>query len=228
MTTLLVLAAIDLEARALARDLGLAPVPGTPWPHFRGGAFEVACVGLRARCLPERAVAFREPSVVVSAGTCGALSPALAEGMLVVPEAVLGSDGERLPTDRLVGLTRAGRLLTHDEVAETAEAKARLWVETGALAIDMESAAIVRWARSRGAQVAVVRGVSDTAQHGVPADLAALVAPDGRVSTGRAARTILSRPSALGQALALRRGTTIALRAVASALATASRSLPRA
>ena len=228
MNRVLVLAAIDLEVRALARDLRLAPVPGTPWPHFRGGALEVACVGLRASCLPERAGAFREPSVVVSAGTCGALSPALAEGMLVVPETVLASDGERLATDRLVGLTRAGRLLTHDEVAETAEAKARLWLETGALAIDMESATIVRWARTRGARVAVVRGVSDTAQHGVPADLAALVAPDGRVSTSRAARTILARPSALGQALALRRGTTIALRAVASALATAARSLPRA
>jgi len=223
--SLLVLTAIDLEARALARDLGLAAVAGSRWPHYRGGAFEVACVGLRASLLDERAALLRAPTVVVSAGACGALSPSLAEGALVVPEIVLAPDGEHLATDALPGLSRQGVLLTIAEIAETAEAKARLWLETGATAVDMESAPIVRWARQRGARAAVVRGVSDIATSSVPADLASVVASDGRTSPGRAARTILARPAALGQALALRRGTSAALRAVAGALATASRSL---
>ena len=225
MRSLLVLTAIDLEARALARDLGLAAVAGSRWPHYRGGALEVACVGLRASLLDERAAALRAPTVVVSAGACGALSPSLAEGALVVPEIVLAPDGEHLATDALPGLSRQGVLLTIAEIAETAEAKARLWLETGATAVDMESAPIVRWARQRGARAAVVRGVSDIAASSVPADLASVVASDGRTSPGRAARTILARPAALGQALALRRGTSAALRAVAGALATASRSL---
>jgi adenosylhomocysteine nucleosidase len=223
VTSILVLAATDLETRALARDLGLAPVPGASWPHFRGGVLEVASVGLRASELDARAGRFRAPALVVAAGACGALSPALAEGALVVPEWVLAPGGEPLATDALPALARAGRLLTVDDVAQTAEAKARLWLETGALAVDMESATVVRWARARGARAAVVRGVSDAATQAVPADLAGLVASDGRVSPGRAARTILARPAALGQALALRRGTTAALRSVASALATLAR-----
>ena len=56
--------------------------------------------------------------------------------------------------------------------------KARVWMETGAIACDMESATIAAWARARGLAAAVVRGVSDTADHGVPADLAAAVGED--------------------------------------------------
>jgi nucleoside phosphorylase len=222
--SILVLTAVDLEARALARDLGLVPSRATAWPHFRGGALEVACVGLRAGQLAARAEAFRPPALVISAGACGALAPGLVEGALVVPETVLASDGERFVPDVVPGLPRAGVLATVDDVADTAEAKARLWLETGAAAVDMESAVILRWARARGCRAAVVRGVSDTAEHGVPADLAALVSADGRVSAGRAARAILARPAALGRALALRRGTSAALRAVAAAVAGVARS----
>jgi adenosylhomocysteine nucleosidase len=224
VSSILVLTAVDLEARALARELGLAGAASDTWPHFRGGALEIACVGLRASQLAVRAAAFRPPALVVSAGACGALAPSLAEGALVVPDTVLAPDGERLATDVVPGLARGGTLASLDEVAGTSAAKARLWLETTALAVDMESAAIVRWARARGARAAVVRAVSDTATQGVPADLAALVGADGRVSGGRAARAILARPTALGQALALRRGTAAALRAVATALATLARS----
>jgi nucleoside phosphorylase len=223
VTRVLVLAAVDVEVRALARRLGLEPVRGAGWPHFRGGVLEVVCVGMGARRLPERAAACRRPTLVVSAGACGALAPDLAEGDLVVPETVLAPDGTRLATAPLAALERRGLLLTVAEVAATATAKARLWVETGARAVDMESAPILAWARAEGVPAAVVRAVSDTAAHGVPADLAGLVAPDGRVSPRRALRVMLSRPGALGDALALRRGTTTALTTVASALARLAR-----
>jgi adenosylhomocysteine nucleosidase len=219
----LVLAAIHLEARGLARRLGLAPVPDAAWPWFRGGVLEVACVGLGAGELDPRVAACRPPDLVIAAGTCGALSPELRAGSLVVPDVVIHPDGIRLATDPLPGLSRRGALLTASAVAETAEAKARLWVETGALALDMESAVIVAWARERGMRAAVVRGVSDTATHGVPADLASIVGASGDVSAGRAARVMLARPRALREAMSLRRGTEAALDTVASALATVAR-----
>jgi hypothetical protein len=74
-------------------------------------------------------------------------------------------------------------------------------------------------------RAAVVRAVSDAATRGVPADLAGVVDADGHVSTGRAVRVILSRPRAAGQALTLRRGTTMALTSVASALAKLARAM---
>jgi adenosylhomocysteine nucleosidase len=221
--TLLVLTAIDLEARALARQLGIAPVAGADFPHFRTGGVEIACVGLRASALAARAARFTRADVVVSAGACGALAPELALGALVVPEAVVTEDGARLPAAPLPGLDARGTLVTVARVVTSAADKSRLWIDTGAVACDMESAAIVAWAAAQGFAAAVVRGVSDTAEHGVPADLAASVGDDGRVRTVSAVRAALSRRGALRDALALRRGTNAALAAVASALARVTR-----
>jgi len=219
----LVLTAIDVEARGLARHLGLARVERTEWPHYRAGALEITCVGLRAARLEERVDEWARPGVVVSAGACGALAPKLATGDLVVPETVIAPDGHRHAIDALPGLGRSGTLLTVADVVESAAAKSRLWMETAALAVDMESAVIVAWARSRGLRAAVVRGVSDTATDAVPADLAGLVDVGGRVSAGRAVRAALARPAALADAMNLGRGTAAALKSVAAALARVAR-----
>ena len=223
MTRVLVVTAVDLEARGLARQLGLGRVAGTDWPHFRGGALELICAGPRAAQLESRAARIAPGSLVVSAGVCGALSPDLAEGDLIVPEVVIGPPSRRLAAAALPGLRQAGTLVTVDAIVTTAELKARLWVETGALACDMESALILEWAAARGLAVAVVRGVSDTASRGVSADLAAVVEPDGRVRTTRAVRVVLSRPRAIAEAMTLRTGTNAALKAVAAALGKVAR-----
>src|SRR5207245_8298501 len=80
VTHVLVFTAIDVEARGLARHLGLARVERTPWPHYRAGSLEIACVGVRANQLEERMTACGSPDVLVSAGACGALAPSLGTG----------------------------------------------------------------------------------------------------------------------------------------------------
>jgi adenosylhomocysteine nucleosidase len=224
VTHVLVFTAVEIEAHRLAHHLRLARVDGSRWPHYRSGALEVLCVGLRARFVTERAVVDSVPSLVVSAGACGALDPRLGRGDLVVPETVVAPTGLRHATDAVPALGRRGALLTVAEVAQTAVDKARLWMETGALAVDMESAPIVEWARARSLRVAVVRAVSDTAEEAVPADVAALVDAGGRVRAGQALRAALARPRAVADALALRRGADAALRTVAAALGTIARS----
>ena len=223
MRALLILTAVDLEARTLARHLGLPAVSGADWPHFKSGSIELACVGLRASALAARATRFALPALVVSAGACGALAPALMEGALVVPEAVLTEDGQRTATAPLMVIDARGTLVSVTRVITSGADKARVWMETGAIACDMESATIAAWARARGLAAAVVRGVSDTADHGVPADLAAAVGEDGRVRSVAAVRAALTRRGALRDALALRRGTNAALASVAGALARIAR-----
>jgi hypothetical protein len=217
VSSILVLTAVDVEARGLARHLGLAPLAGSQWPHFRGGCLEVVCVGPRATRLGERAT-WRPPTLIVSAGACGALAPDLAVGALVVAEAVIDEHGERLAVAPVPPLASRGTLLTARDVVHTPADKARLWMETGALAVDTESLVILEWARAQAVPAAVVRGVSDAATSGVPRDLAALVEPGGRVHRGHALRAMLARPAALADALALGRGTGAALRTVAAAL----------
>ncbi len=216
MSQVLVLTAIDVEARGLARHLGLPAVSGSDWPHYRAGVLEVACVGPRAARLAERARAWRSPSVVVSAGACGALATDLAVGALVVPESVLSPHGARLATSAVPSVTRAGTLLTVADVVHTPEDKARLWIETGAVAVDTESSVLLEWALTLGIPALVVRAVSDTAASGVARDLAALVEPGGRVNRGHALRAMLARPRAVADAIALSRGTGAALKAVAA------------
>jgi len=225
VTRVLVLTAIDVEARGLARHLGLARVPGATFPHFVGGVLELATIGLRGARLAERTAACRTPDLVVSAGACGALAPALAVGALVVPSVVLGPDGARWPTATPLSLAPAGALLTVGEVIESATQKARLWMESGALAVDMESSLIMAWAHERGVPAAVVRAVSDDAERGIPAALAAAVGEDGRVRPLRAVGAALARPTALTDLLELRAGTEAALKSVAGALATLARGL---
>ena len=224
MTRLLVLTAVDLEARTLARHLGLASAGGA-WAHFSGGALEIMAIGLGACHLGSRARPPASSVLVVSAGVCGALAPELAIGALVVPEVVLGPDGRRRATAAVGGPRRHGTLLTVDRVLEDPAAKARRWLETGALAADMESAPILDWAAARGLRALVVRGVSDSAARGVPADLARVIHDDGRIHPMRAVSAMLARPRALADAVALRTATTAALKTVAAALGTLSRSL---
>jgi adenosylhomocysteine nucleosidase len=222
VTRLLVLTAVDLEARDLARHLGLSPVPGA-WPRFAGGSLEIVGVGLGATYLLTRLATLPTPSLVVSAGACGALAPELAVGTLVVPEEVLAPDGRRHPTAAVAGLRRRGLLVTTDQVLVDAPAKSRLWLATGALAVDMESAPILDWAASRGVPALVVRAVSDAAGRGVPADLARVVRQDGRVRPMRAVGAVLARPGALADAMALRTGAAAALKVVAAALGALAR-----
>ena len=223
MRALLVLTALDAETRTLARHLGLAAVGGTAFPHFRDGVLEIAAVGVRAALLPERLARCRPAAFVVSAGVCGALSPALSQGDLVVPETVIDRRGAQWTTAKIAGLDRVGSLLSTEAIVEDAAAKARLWLETGALAVDLESGPILAWAFGRGLPAVVVRGVSDTATDTVPADLAAVVGHDGRTRPMRAVHAALARPSALADALALRRGLQAALTSVAGALGAMAR-----
>ncbi len=232
MSRLLVLTALELEARGLARELGLARVVSSPWPRFEGGGIEVLAVGLRAAELGRWGFPDRErPDLVISAGTCGALSPALgAAGALVVPRVVLASSGLRLTVDpdvharALAAAARAGcvaatePLVTREEVVGSPEEKAALRRATGAIAVDMESAIIVAAARERRLLALVVRAVADTAAQSVPSELATLVDDAGRTRPARAAALVLRRPALLGSALALRRGAARALKSVAAVI----------
>ena len=206
-----------------------------PFRAFGRGSLRVAPVGLRAGLLPERWPALAEGlprPLVVSAGVCGGLHPRLAPGDLVVPDRVIGPAGERFDLEpsvhratvfRGAASVHGGCLVTTHEVAATAEAKAALRARTGAVAVDMESAAILGAAREAGWPGLVVRGVSDSAAQAVPSELMRLVGVDGRLGLAGAVALVLTQPRAIPRAIELGRGTRQALRAVARALAVLAR-----
>ena len=230
MSRILILTAVELEARALARQLELPAIPSFPFPVFGRGTVRLAPIGLRAGRLSARWPSLRaglEQPLVISAGVCGALSPELRAGDLVLPESVIGPAAEWLnvtPTAyaRATGLApgaRGGTLTTAGDVVATAEAKAALFAQTGAVAVDMESSLILTHAAGAGCPALVVRAVSDTAGESLPPELIELVDEDGRLRTARALSLAVTRPRLVPRALALRRATQRGLSAVARLLA---------
>ena len=230
MSGILILTAVELEARALARRLELPPITVLPFPAYGRGLLRVAPVGLRAGLLasrwPRLLAGFNYP-LVVSAGVCGALALDLGAGDLVLPESVLGPSGERLnvtPTrhrqaTELAGSARGGTLVTSPEPVATVEAKAALFASSGALAVDMESSVILAHAGAAGCPTLVVRGVSDTAGESLPLELIDLMTPAGKLRPMRALALTVTRPRLVPRAMALRQATRRVLTAVAQVLA---------
>jgi len=136
-------------------------------------------------------------SGLISFGLAGGLDPALAPGTVLVPAAVL-LDAERWDANdallqRLGGATPRA-LYGGGEIVASAAAKAALHARTGAVAVDLESAAVARTARRHGLPFAVLRAVCDGAGRDLPR--AALVALDGagRIVGLRVAWAAASRP----------------------------------
>ncbi len=113
------------------------------------------------------------PAVVAVAGVAGGLDPSLRAGDIVVASEVRDATGritlrEAAPLVaelRRAGLrVRTGPVLSLDRIAGDADEREKL-AATGALAVDMESAAIARAARAQPHRppVAVVRVIVDTA-----------------------------------------------------------------
>ena len=77
------------------------------------------------------------------------------------------------------------------------EAKRRMYVKTGAAAVDMESHLVARLASTHGLSFAAVRAVIDPAHRVVPEAALAGMRPGGGTSVTAVMREVIARPSQL-------------------------------
>jgi adenosylhomocysteine nucleosidase len=147
--------------------------------------------------------------VVVSTGYAGALGPA-GIGELVMGTEVLnwtkGNQHVRFRNDHaLLAMARdtadlaktpwsQGAVVTVDNVMWRATEKQALGTVSGAIAVDMESAAIAQAAGERGVPFLLVRAVSDRADEDLPMDFNLWFAPFGPL---RCSLQILKHPSSV-------------------------------
>jgi adenosylhomocysteine nucleosidase len=159
-------------------------------------AVRVSGVGREAaRVAAGRLIDDVRPELVIAAGFCGALAPELRVGDVVT----------------------SPRIVTVDRIVATPTEKARLHAESGAHAVDMESAAAEAVCRERSVPFLAVRAVSDTAAAALSPQLVRLLSGGG-VSLPRVAAAILRRPAFLRELIRLGRDTGIATRELSTAL----------
>jgi adenosylhomocysteine nucleosidase len=198
-----VLAPLPAEARALGvrraspdsiRELGpdvIVCVSGIGPERARDGAL---------------ALVERGADRLLSFGTAGALDPELRSGTIVIPDTVADASGARLATDaawsaRLAGhvsgaLRCGGTLVESDVVVASSDDKRVLAERTGAIVVDMESAAVGAIAAdSGGLPFAVLRVVADDAALAIPRAVRVGVDDYGRVRPLPFARALLARPT---------------------------------
>jgi adenosylhomocysteine nucleosidase len=157
-------------------------------------------------------------SVLIAAGFCGALQPELRIGDLVMPRQVIQNDRKWTASiHNDLPQAHRGPLVSVDEMVSDPLAKQRLATETGAVAVDMESATLARWGEERGLPWLCMRAVSDDDRTLLPAELARVL-QGGRVAPVRLAAAVLRRPSLLRGLWRLARDTRLAAQALAEGL----------
>lgn len=193
MATLAVIAPTFSEARAIARRLHFHGV----FPLFRassaGHRITLCIAGVGANVIPAVAkmVEKEKPDMAVLVGVAGALRSDLQVGAAVELASYVDEAGNRFA---LVGPPDGKVVATVAQLADTADAKARIHAATRADVVDMETAHVARLLAMHDVPLLSVRVVSDGAGEWLPRDFMTLIRPDGRADFGAAVWLCLRRP----------------------------------
>lgn len=219
-------------------DPGPDPGPGMPTGAAARPVLVVVGMRAEARLLPPEACVLcsagdavrlaallgglgRDFAGVLSFGIAGGLDPGLAAGTVVVPAAVRAG-GRTWRTDagwsdalcRRYGAARRGAIVGHDGIVATPAAKRALRAESGAIAVDMESAAAAAFAAERALPFAVLRAVADRAADAVPPAALRGLRPDGSADLPGVLASLLRHPGQLPGLIRIGRSSRRALRAL--------------
>jgi len=131
---------------------------------------------------------------LVSYGLCGAVDPDLAPAQIVVAtEVVYGEARYAAAGLKATRPHRPGVVRTLDHIAQSAEEK-RAWRSTGAIAVEMEAAAVAERAEVGRLPFFCIKAVSDLANESLANDLNAVLRPDGHFDTIKVLGSTLRHP----------------------------------
>jgi len=201
------------EEDSLAAALASLPENRRPLTFCAGASAERAYIG--ARTLVEQGAA-----ALLSIGIAGGLDAALRPGDIVLPDIVRDTRGieHRVHAEwhaaviQEVARPAIGTLYAATEPACTVAEKAALRAATGALAIDMESAAVAVAAAEAGIPYLVLRVIADPADRALPRAALHGIAADGRQRPFAVLARLLLRPGDIPAVIGLARDSGAALR----------------
>jgi uridine phosphorylase len=156
-----------------------------------------------------------DPNLVLTCGFAGGLNPDLKPGEVAFELSTLNS---QLSTRLLAAGAKPAKFICADRIATTVAEKKKLRAETGADAVEMESAVIRAICAERGIRCATVRVISDMANEDLPLDFNQLSKPDKNLDYGKLAWAILKSPGKIGGLLKLQKKTRFAAEQLAEVL----------
>ena len=156
------------------------------------------------------------PELVLTCGFAGGLNPDLKLGDVVFE---VQSPKSKVQSQLLASGAKPANIFCADRIATTVAEKKKLRAETGADAVEMESAAIHAVCRERGIPCATIRVISDTANEDLPLDFNALAKSDKNLDFGKLFLAIAKSPGKIGALMQLQKKTKFAAGQLADVLA---------
>jgi hypothetical protein len=150
----------------------------------------------RAGAEIRKALAEARPRCVITSGFAGGLNPDLPRGAVL-----FDVDDNFPPSTNLLtnAAARPAKFHCAERVASTAAEKLALRRQTGADAVEMESAVIRAACREAGIPSATVRVVSDAADEDLPLDFNRFMTADGGMNYALLAWAVLKSPAKIGE-----------------------------
>jgi len=186
-----------------------------------GTLLAVSGIGRPAARAAAQALVEARVAALLSFGLAGALDPELAAGNIILPGELISDDGSRFVTCKawrervsasLGGAcVSVGTLLTSARPIATPLDKAAAFRDTGAGAVDMESAAVAEVAAAHELPFIAVRVIVDTAADALPPSVLA-ASRDGRVRVGRLIAGLAAAPGEIAALIRLARRYRTAMR----------------
>ncbi|MCK5499540.1 MAG: hypothetical protein KAI77_10075 [Gammaproteobacteria bacterium] len=229
MSCIGIISALTSEGRCLTGK----PVPVNEPVQINEHAIAIVCgmgednAGAAAQMLLEKNV-----TAFVSWGTAGALTENIHSGDLILADSVTANNGESYPFDTKWNKRIANRLndssvrihhgmIAHTEqVLTTLEHKSSLQVATNALAVDMESFSIAKFAHTANLPCLAVRAIVDEVSQGIPEAIIKSTDKFGRPALLLLLTSIISRPALISDLIHLGKG----MKAATKTLTTVARS----
>ena len=200
-----IIVGVSSEARSLAKH---SIINDEPVRLREGVTLSVSGVGPRRAGLAAGALLERGATALLSWGSAGGLSPKLFPGSLILPKIIIASDRSVYHADLSWHTDLCNRLRRHVEfhtgalaesatVVQTSAEKAILFKQTGAVGVDMESAAVAAVAQHAGVPFVAVRVVADSTDITLPRSAVNACDEFGRLNFLKLIRGVAGRPKEL-------------------------------
>jgi hypothetical protein len=217
MGRVLILTAVEFEARTLVRAFRLSPLPAAapatlpanapaPLPSWSNDKVMLTVVGLRARQLAATNLNLENIDGIIMLGLAGALSPDLH-----IADVIIDGDPPAIP----LVVTR-GSIHTASAIVATPEQKKSLFQKTRCLAVDMETQHARIFSTQYNKPFLAIRAISDTAHDPIHPAMLTLVDDYGTPRVGRALSMLAIKPWKIKPMLKLRHNSQLALAKLAN------------